>query len=83
MPGAGMAAAGQCRRVPWYEPPPKSEPPKSSEELLIEVNLSNIYRSESFRQHWHASISARGMIRDFGFMGVFPALSALIRPWQE
>ena len=47
-------------------------------EPLIEVDLSNIYQRETFRQHSYVSLAAKGIICGFGPRGYLMALSALV-----
>jgi len=46
-------------------------------ELLIEVDLSNIYQPETFRQHSYVSLAAKGVTRRSDPRGQVMALDAL------
>jgi 3-dehydroquinate dehydratase II len=50
---------------------------RGAKEPLIEVDLSNIYRAETFRQHSHVFLAANGVICGSGPRGHVMALDAL------
>jgi len=50
---------------------------RARKELLIEVDLSNIYQPETFRQHSYVSLAAQGVICGPGPRGQVMALHAL------
>ena len=56
---------------------------RALDEPLIEVHLSNIYRRETFRQHSHVSLAAKGVICGFGPQGYVMALRALAAMWDD
>jgi 3-dehydroquinate dehydratase-2 len=56
---------------------------RSLNKPLIEVNLSNIYRRESFRQHSYVSLAADGVICGLGPRGYLLALDALAAILEE
>jgi 3-dehydroquinate dehydratase-2 len=47
-------------------------------EPLIEVDLSNIYQRETFRQHSYVPLAAKGIFCGFGSRGYLMALGALV-----
>jgi hypothetical protein len=55
----------------------------ASNQLLIERNLSNIYQSETFRQHSYVSLAATGVICGFDPRGPVTASGAPAAPLND
>jgi 3-dehydroquinate dehydratase len=64
---------GPAGPIAWAGPAGR----RLSKELLIEVELSNIYQPETFRQHSYVSLATKGVIHRSDPRGQVMALDAL------